>query len=65
MRSELNMSNFESVVAPPEDILPLEPKWQRIIDPLVVRARLNIKTVFPCYGNSHVKDKTVARPSYL
>ena len=27
--------------------------------------RLNIKTVFPGYGDSHVKDKTVARPSYL
>ena len=24
-----------------------------------------IKTVFPRYGDSHVKDKTVARPSYL
>ena len=27
--------------------------------------RLNIKTVFPMYGDSHVKDKTVVRPSYL
>ena len=27
--------------------------------------RLNIKTVFPRYGNSHVKNKTVARPYYL
>ena len=26
---------------------------------------LNIKTVFSRYGDSHVKDKTVARPSYL
>ena len=26
---------------------------------------LNIKTVFPRYRDSHVKDKTVARPSYL
>ena len=26
---------------------------------------LNVKTVFPRYGDSHVKDKTVARPSYL
>ena len=26
---------------------------------------LNIKTVFPRYGDFHVKDKTVARPSYL
>ena len=27
--------------------------------------RLNVRTVFPRYGDSHVKDKTVARPSYL
>ena len=27
--------------------------------------RLHIKTVFPRYGDSHVKDKTVVRPSYL
>ena len=27
--------------------------------------RHNIKAVFPRYGNSHVKDKTIARPSYL
>ena len=27
--------------------------------------RLNIKTLFPRYGDSHDKDKTVARPSYL
>ena len=27
--------------------------------------RLNIKTAFPMYGDSDVKDKTVARPSYL
>ena len=26
---------------------------------------LNIKTIFPKYGDSHVKDKTVVRPSYL
>ena len=26
---------------------------------------LNIKTVFPRYGDSHVKDKAVARPSYI
>ena len=25
----------------------------------------NIKTVFPRYGDSHVKDTTVARLSYL
>ena len=25
----------------------------------------NIKTVFPWYGDSHVKDTTVVRPSYL
>ena len=28
-------------------------------------ARLNLKTVFPWYGDSHVKDKTVVKPSYL
>ena len=27
--------------------------------------RLNIKTIFPGYGDSHVKDKTILRPSYL
>ena len=27
--------------------------------------RLNIKTIFPRYGDSHVKDKTVVRPSFL
>ena len=27
--------------------------------------RLNIKTVFPRYGDYHVKNKTVVRPSYL
>ena len=27
--------------------------------------RLNTNTVFPRYGDSYVKDKTVARPSYL
>ena len=27
--------------------------------------RLNINTVFPRYGDYHVKDKTVVRPSYL
>ena len=26
---------------------------------------LNIKTIFPMYGDSHVKDKTVERPSCL
>ena len=26
---------------------------------------LNIETVFPRYGDSHVKDKMVARLSYL
>ena len=25
----------------------------------------NIKTIFPRYGDAHVKDKTVTRPSYL
>ena len=28
-------------------------------------ARLNIKTIFPRYGDPHVKDKTVVRPSYF
>ena len=27
--------------------------------------RLNIKTIFPRYGDYHVKDKTVVRPPYL
>ena len=27
--------------------------------------RLNIKTVFPRYGDSHVKDKPAVRPAYL
>ena len=27
--------------------------------------RLNINTVFPRYGDPHVKDETVSRPSYL
>ena len=27
--------------------------------------RLNIKTIFPRYGDSHVKDKKVTRPWYL
>ena len=27
--------------------------------------RLNIRTAFPRYGDSHVKDKTVERPSHL
>ena len=27
--------------------------------------RLNIKTVFPRYGNSHVKNKTIARPKMV
>ena len=27
--------------------------------------RVHIKTGFPRYGNFHVKDKTVVRPSYL
>ena len=32
---------------------------------LSYRALFNIKTIFPRYWNSPVKDKTVARPSYL
>ena len=31
--------------------------------PVIPGPRFNIKTVFPRYGDSHVKDKTVARPS--
>ena len=27
--------------------------------------RLNIKTIFPRYGDFHIKDKTVVRPSYI
>ena len=34
-------------------------------DPMSPGPRLNIKTVFPKYRDSYVKDKTVARPSYL
>ena len=30
-----------------------------------VGPHLNTKTIFPRYGDSHVKDKMVARPSYL
>ena len=30
-----------------------------------IRTPLNIKTIFRRYGDSHVKDKTVVRPSYL
>ena len=42
-----------------------EAAW--LVDPLHRRpvGCLNIKIVFPRYGDSHVKDKTVARPSYL
>ena len=28
-------------------------------------SRLSVKIAFLSYGDSHVKDKTVARPSYL
>ena len=31
---------------------------------IIAATRLNIKTVFPRYGDSRVKDKTVVRPSY-
>ena len=31
---------------------------------IVFGSRLNIKTVFPRYGDSHVKDNTVTGPSY-
>ena len=41
--------------------------WQMIGHPPDRRpgARLNTMTVFPRYGDFHVKEKTVARPSYL
>ena len=32
---------------------------------MTIWARLNIKTIFPRFVDSHVKDKTVVRPSYL
>ena len=38
----------------------LLPKWSYTPGPC-----LNIKTIFSRYGDSHVKDKTVVRPSYL
>ena len=36
-----------------------------LLNALQAAPRLNIKTIFPRYWDSHVKDKTVARPSYL
>ena len=36
------------------------PHWVRLNGP-----HLNIKTIFPKYGDSHVKDRTVTRLSYL
>ena len=42
--------------------------WDKTFYRLIIRSpgpRLNIKTVFPRYGDSHVKDETVTRPSYL
>ena len=72
---ELSLSCINPLIYPlsiqfdliPEDGIYIE------IGPLVVVSpgfkatwpRLNIKTAFPRYGDSHVKDKTVARPSYL
>ena len=32
---------------------------------MVPGPRLNIKAVFPGYGNSHVKDKTIVKSSYF
>ena len=50
-------------------ILPLISSWPsmswRMACGLLPGPRLNIKTFFPRYGDSHVKDKTVARPSYF
>ena len=46
----------------------LEPSGRTVWQPgtiMMAGACLNIKTVSPRYGDSHVKDKTVARPSYL
>ena len=45
------------------DVYKISLKWYLYFS--VSGPRLNIKTVFPRYGDSHVKDKTVARPSYL
>ena len=43
-----------------------EPILQQMECPLTKpEPRLNMKTIFPRYGDSHVKDKTVVRPSYL
>ena len=41
---------------------PIESQWGSQKYP---GSRLNKKTVFPRYGDSHVKDKTVGRLSYL
>ena len=32
---------------------------------IITRPHLNIKTVFPRYGDSHAKNKMVSKPSYL
>ena len=39
--------------------------WRVKSDRSRTGSRLNIKTVFPGYRDSHYKDKTVVRPSYL
>ena len=45
------------------------PQWETCIHWCLLQLHpgphFNIKTVFPKYEDSHVKDKTVARPSYL
>ena len=45
----------------------LQESWCRALDVPVEKPGpcLNIKTVFPRYGDSHVKGKTVARSSHL
>ena len=47
-----NMTNFVFDIVATDVLAPSGP-------------RINIKTVFPIYGDSHVKDKMVARPFYL
>ena len=44
---------------------PIEYGLKHHNNPLTPGPRLNIKTVFPGYGDSHVKDKTAVRTSYL
>ena len=44
----------------PMNLQPRENSFEELSGP-----HINTKTVFPRYGDSHVKDKKVARPSYL